>query len=69
MTPFASTSAPSFPGLRARARSYIGLCKLRIVELIVFTVVAGMLLAVPGVPPLGRVLLLDHYLLWVIPAG
>ncbi len=57
MTPFASTSALSFPGLRARARSYIGLCKLRIVELIVFTAVVGMLLAVPGVPPLGRVLL------------
>lgn len=40
-----------------RVRSYLALCKLRIVELIVFTAVVGMLLAVPGWPPFGRVLL------------
>lgn len=44
-------------GLVLRARGYLALCKLRIVELIVFTAVVGMLLAVPGFPPLGRVLL------------
>ncbi len=57
MTPTPYTSALPFPALRARARSYIGLCKLRVVELIVFTAVVGMLLAVPGFPPLARVLL------------
>ena len=57
MMQFSSTSVLSMPGLRARAHSYIGLCKLRIVELIVFTAVVGMLLAVPEWPPFGRVLL------------
>ncbi len=38
---------------RLRARSYLALCKLRIVSLIVFTAMVGMLLAVPGLPPLG----------------
>lgn len=44
-------------GILWRVRSYLALCKLRIVELIVFTAVVGMLLAVPGWPALGRVLL------------
>jgi len=34
------------PRLRLRLRSYLGLCKLRIVALIVFTALIGMLLAV-----------------------
>ncbi|MGH8426903.1 MAG: heme o synthase [Gammaproteobacteria bacterium] len=45
--------AAAAPGLRLHARSYLALCKLRIVGLIVFTAVVGMLLAVPGLPPLG----------------
>ena len=44
------------PAVRARARSYVALCKLRVVALIVFTAVVGMLLAVPGVPPLAPLL-------------
>ncbi|MGH8274378.1 MAG: UbiA family prenyltransferase, partial [Gammaproteobacteria bacterium] len=44
------------PALRLRVRSYLGLCKLRIVALIVFTALVGMLLAVPGFPPLGLVI-------------
>ncbi len=50
MSAFASTLFPS--ALRAQARSYLGLCKLRVVALIVFTAVVGMLLAVPGMPDL-----------------
>jgi len=41
------------PVVRAQARSYLALCKLRVVALIVFTAVVGMLLAVPGMPPVG----------------
>ncbi|MDN5864085.1 MAG: heme o synthase [Gammaproteobacteria bacterium] len=48
--------ALSAPGFRLRARSYLALCKLRIVALIVFTALIGMLLAVPGWPPIGLVL-------------
>jgi len=36
---------------------YLELCKPKVVALIVFTAIVGMLLAVPGVPPLGLVLL------------
>jgi len=36
---------------------YLGLCKLKVVSLIVFTAVVGMFLAVPGMPPLDRLLL------------
>ena len=36
---------------------YLGLCKLKVVSLIVFTAVVGMFLAVPGLPPLDRLLL------------
>ncbi|MDT8406802.1 MAG: heme o synthase [Methylococcales bacterium] len=39
-------------------RDYLGLCKLRVVALIVFTAVVGMLLATPGLPPL-----------WVLTVG
>jgi protoheme IX farnesyltransferase len=35
------------------ARQYFELCKPRVVALIIFTAVVGMLLAVPGWPPLG----------------
>lgn len=48
--------ALSDPGFRVRVRSYLALCKLRIVALIVFTALIGMLLAVPGWPPIGLVL-------------
>ncbi|MGH8161666.1 MAG: UbiA family prenyltransferase, partial [Gammaproteobacteria bacterium] len=50
---FAHSVALAAPGLGLRARSYLALCKLRIVALIVFTAVVGMLLAVPGIPPIG----------------
>ena len=33
---------------------YLGLCKLKVVSLIVFTAVVGMFLAVPGMPPLDK---------------
>ena len=35
-------------------RNYLELCKPRVVALIVFTAIVGMLLAVPGWPPLGN---------------
>ena len=57
MNPPLAASAELRAGILWRVRSYLALCKLRIVELIVFTAVVGMLLAVPGWPPLGRVLL------------
>jgi protoheme IX farnesyltransferase len=38
---------------RASWKSYLELCKPKVVALIVFTAIAGMLLAVPGVPPIG----------------
>ena len=38
------------------AHEYYELCKPRVVMLIVFTAVVGMFLAVPGLPPLGRLL-------------
>lgn len=37
-----------------RIREYYELCKPRVVMLIVFTAVIGMLLAVPGIPPLDK---------------
>lgn len=40
----------------SRWRAYLALCKLKVVALIVFTAVVGMLLAVPGVPSLTTVL-------------
>ncbi|HSC98194.1 MAG TPA: heme o synthase [Casimicrobiaceae bacterium] len=40
----------------SRARQLLALTKPRVVSLIVFTAVIGMFLAVPGVPPSGRVL-------------
>ncbi|MGD9406474.1 MAG: heme o synthase, partial [Gammaproteobacteria bacterium] len=36
---------------------YLQLCKLKVVGLIVFTAVVGMFLAVPGMPPLDKLLL------------
>lgn len=45
-----------FRQLRDQARAYAALCKLRVVSLIVFTSLVGMLLAVPGAPPLWTLL-------------
>jgi protoheme IX farnesyltransferase len=39
-----------------RARQFLALTKPRVVSLIVFTAVIGMFLAVPGIPPAGKVL-------------
>lgn len=39
--------------LRPSWKSYLELCKPKVVALIVFTSIAGMLLAVPGMPPIG----------------
>lgn len=36
---------------------YLGLCKLKVVSLIVFTAIVGMFLAVPGMPPIDKLLL------------
>ena len=41
----------------SRAREYLELTKPRVVALIVFTALVGMLLAVPGLPPLDKLLL------------
>ena len=50
-----SEAALQAPLLR-RLREYYELCKPRVVMLIVFTAVIGMFLAVPGLPPLDRLL-------------
>jgi protoheme IX farnesyltransferase len=42
--------------MRSTAARYFELCKPRVVQLIVFTAVVGMFLAVPGWPPLGAAL-------------
>jgi protoheme IX farnesyltransferase len=42
--------------LRLLAHEYYELCKPRVVMLIVFTAIVGMFLAVPGLPPLDRML-------------
>jgi len=42
--------------MRSTASRYFELCKPRVVYLIVFTAVVGMILAAPGWPPLGAVL-------------
>jgi len=39
-----------------RTRFFLGLCKLRVVALIVFTAVVGMALAVPGMIPIGALI-------------
>lgn len=39
----------------AAFRAYLGLCKLRVVQAIVFTAIIGMFLSVPGWPPLDTV--------------
>ncbi len=36
---------------------YLGLCKLKVVSLIVFTAIVGMFLAVPGMPPIDKLML------------
>jgi protoheme IX farnesyltransferase len=54
-----SVSIPALPqlGWCRRLHEYYELCKPRVVMLIVFTAIVGMFLAVPGVPPLRRMLL------------
>ena len=54
MTAQTSIAAPI--GLRRRLVEYYELCKPRVVMLIVFTAIIGMFLAVPGLPPLDRLL-------------
>lgn len=44
-------------GVMNRARSYLALCKLRVVSLIVFTALVGMALSVPGMIPLDILIL------------
>jgi len=53
-----AVARPVAAGIRPRApaarwRAYLALTKPRVVALIVFTAVVGMLLAVPGLPPAG----------------
>jgi heme o synthase len=43
--------------LRTMLASYLGLCKLRVVALIVFTAIVGMALSVPGMVPLDALIL------------
>lgn len=43
--------------LFSRMADYLQLCKLKVVGLIVFTAVVGMFLAVPGMPPLDKLIL------------
>lgn len=43
--------------LRITLASYLGLCKLRVVALIVFTAIVGMALSVPGMIPLDALIL------------
>jgi len=50
-----ATPPPRGIALAANWRDYLGLCKLRVVTLIVFTAVVGMLLSVPGAVPLDTV--------------
>jgi protoheme IX farnesyltransferase len=47
--------APASVSLPSRARQFYALTKPRVVQLIVFCAVIGMLLAAPGVPPVGVV--------------
>ncbi len=54
MTAQTSVAAPL--GLRHRLNEYYELCKPRVVMLIVFTAIIGMFLAVPGLPPLDKLL-------------
>ncbi len=50
----AEPNIPAGPGVNdARWRQYLELTKPKVVTLIVFTAVVGMLLATPGIPPLG----------------
>ncbi|MDT8409055.1 MAG: heme o synthase [Wenzhouxiangellaceae bacterium] len=41
-------------GIREKASALLGLCKLRVVSLIIFTAMVGMALASPGLPPLAE---------------
>ncbi|HVT35424.1 MAG TPA: heme o synthase [Nevskiaceae bacterium] len=51
-----STLTHEHRSLRLLAHEYYELCKPRVVMLIVFTAIVGMFLAVPGLPPLDRLL-------------
>lgn len=52
-----SINAPANTRLTQLAREYFELTKPRVVALIVFTALVGMFLAVPGLPPLDKLLL------------
>ena len=52
-------TAAAAPGLRHRLNEYYELCKPRVVMLIVFTAIVGMFLAVPGLPPLDKLIYAD----------
>lgn len=52
-----SINAPANTRLAQLAREYLELTKPRVVALIVFTALVGMFLAVPGLPPLDKLLL------------
>jgi protoheme IX farnesyltransferase len=51
-----TTTVAAAPALRHRLGEYYELCKPRVVMLIVFTAIIGMFLAVPGLPPLDKLL-------------
>ncbi|HWO99261.1 MAG TPA: heme o synthase [Methylococcus sp.] len=50
-----TTKTATGPAGASSWRTYLALCKLKVVGHIVFTAVIGMFLAVPGLPPLDRV--------------
>ena len=51
-----ATTSPIATGARSAWRDYFELSKPRVVALIVFTAVVGMFLAVPGMPPLNKLI-------------
>ena len=66
----ANTMSPPAEALprESRARQYLALTKPRVVQLIVFCAVIGMLLAVPGLPPL-RLVLAATIGIWLVAAA
>jgi protoheme IX farnesyltransferase len=48
---------PMGSGMAGRISDYLALCKLRVVGLIVFTAIVGMVMAVPALPPLDTMLI------------
>jgi protoheme IX farnesyltransferase len=68
MTEAASPSIPLKASLASRARQFYALTKPRVVQLIVFCAVIGMLLAEPGWPDWGRILLAGLGI-WLVAAA